>query len=118
MSFRVVWNVPMYVIEHGFAKGRESFMSNFEFNMSEAARNIGSFVRTNHPWQNRTGDAEREFNVEYGDKRMVMEHGVPYGKYLESMQGGKFGIIPAAFTYGKPIIQEAMQRSLDQAYRS
>ena len=118
MSFRVSWPIPMYVIEHGFARGREQFLINFDFNMSEASRQIGSFVRTNHVWQNRTGDAERLFKVEYAEKRITMEHGVPYGIFLENMQAGRFGIIPAAFTYGKPVIQAAMQKSLDQAYKT
>lgn len=118
MSFRVVWTVPMYVIEHGFARGRERFLIELDFNLGEAARSIQAFAQANHVWENRTGDAEREFSVEYTDKRMTMEHGVPYGKFLESMQGGRFGVIPMTFTYGKPLISDAMQRALDQAYSS
>ena len=118
MSFRVTWTVPMYVIEHGWARGRERFLMELDFNLSEAARNMESWARGNHVWQNRTTDAEQTFTVEYesGARKMSMGHGVPYGKFLESMQGGRFGIIPALFTYGKPVVNEALQKSLDQAY--
>lgn len=116
-NFVVSWPVPMYVIEHGFQKGRERFLIEIEYNLEVAAHRIKSFAQSNHPWGNRTGDAERLFEVEMvGHQKMEMGHGVPYGKYLEAMQGGRFGVIPMAFTYGKPIIHEAMQRALDQSY--
>lgn len=117
MGFRIVWHVPMYVIEHGFAQAQERFIHGLDYNLTIAAGRIQSYAQQNHVWQNRTGDAEREFAVEYGDKKMTMEHGVPYGKYLESMQGGRFGVIPMSLTYGKPIVNEALQRSLDEAFR-
>lgn len=119
MGFRVVWNVPMYVLEHGIRRGRDRFLMEVDFEMEMAASNIGSWVRGNHPWQNRTGDAERLFNVEYrssGARRMIMEHGVYYGIYLETMQGGRYGILPGALTYGKPIVSEGLQRALDKAF--
>ena len=118
MSFRLVWHVPMYVIAAGWEKGQERFLIELEYNLEIAAMRIKSYAQANHPWQNRTGDAERDFSVEVVDgyKSMTMEHGVPYGKFLESMQGGRFGVIPMTFTYGKPIVQEAMQRALDQSY--
>lgn len=117
-NFIVSWPIPMYVIEQGFRKGRERFLIEIEYNLEVAARRIKSFVDSNHPWENRTGDAERLFRVEMVDgyKKMEMGHGVPYGKYLEAMQGGRYGVIPMAFTYGKPIVNEAMQRALDQSY--
>lgn len=117
-NFIVSWPVPMYVIEQGFRKGRERFLIEIEYNLGIAAARIKSFAQSNHPWENQTGDAERLFNVEMvgGYQKMEMGHGVPYGKYIEGMQGGRFGVIPMAFTYGKPIVNEAMQRALDQSY--
>lgn len=116
MSFRLVWHAPMEVIETGLRKGQERFLIELDYNLEIAAIRIKSYAQASHPWENRTGDAEQLFSVEYGDRKMIMEHGVPYGKFLESMQGGRFGVIPMTFTYGKPIVVEAMQRSLDQAY--
>lgn len=115
---RVEWTVPMSVLAAGWAKGREVFENELDFRLGEVARRMESWARSNHVWQNRTGDAEREFSVEfnYGSRVMVMEHGVPYGKYLEGMQNGRFAIIPGTFTYGQPLVVEAMQAALDQAY--
>lgn len=116
--FRVEWTVPMSVLAAGWAKGREVFETELEFRLSQVAQRLQSYARSNHVWQNRTGDAENQFSVEmnWGDRMMVMQHGVPYGKYLEGMQGGRFAIIPATFTYGEPLVVEAMQAALDQAY--
>lgn len=117
-NFYVTWPIPMYVIEQGWKKGRERFIIELEFNLASAARRIEGYAKANHPWRNRTGDAEREFSVEIvdGHKKMTMGHGVPYGKFLEAMQGGRFGVIPMTLTYGKPVVQEALQKALDQSY--
>lgn len=116
MALVLEWIVPMDTLADDFARRRERFVSSFGTNMNDVTQRMQSYAQSNHPWQNRTGDAERLFSVQYTDLLMVIEHGVPYGIHLENMQGGRFGIIPATLTHGKPIIQEAMTRSLAEAY--
>lgn len=115
-GYRLRWHPPMYIIEAGVRKSRERFLIELEFEMGMAANDLQTFAQQNHPWQNRTGDAERLFKVEAQDRgqTITMEHGVYYGRYLEAMQGGRYGVIPMTFTYGKSIISDHLQRSLDR----
>lgn len=58
------------------------------------------FAQTNAPWEDVTGDARAELNspsiteAPNGDKSIILAHGVEYGIYLETMDGGALGIIP------------------------
>lgn len=59
-----------------------------------------AFAQANAPWVDYTGDARAELHspaiIEEADgsKTIVLAHGVDYGVYLETMDGGIFGIIP------------------------
>lgn len=51
----------------------------------------------NAPWTDRSGNARqtlRGYADENGDVlRMVLKHGMPYGVYLETKNGGRWGIV-------------------------
>lgn len=54
-----------------------------------------NYMRANHPWNNRTGNAERGLNaaiagIENGEIKMYLYHSVPYGKYLEGENGFRY----------------------------
>ena len=54
-----------------------------------------NYMKTNHPWNNRTGNAERGLNavitgIENGEIMMCLYHSVPYGKYLEGENGFRY----------------------------
>jgi len=59
------------------------------------------WAKANAPWKDQTGDARRELNSPPirtdpdGSKTLIIAHGVDYGIFLETMNGGVFGIIPA-----------------------
>ncbi len=66
--------------------------------LEEAAIRIVERMQHEHPWTNRTGEAERSLQCEVFDApgprtRLIAFHGVPYGKFLETMQGGRFAVL-------------------------
>lgn len=76
-----------------------------EFYLSTALEIIGvceewcekatTYMKTHHPWKNRTGNAERGLNASIAgmeDQNIVMYlyHSVPYGKFLEGENGFRY----------------------------
>lgn len=62
-------------------------------------------MKANHPWENRTHDAEKGLrgHVVHTQGRSVIwiGHGVHYGIWLEIMQGGRFAIVlPTLMLFG------------------
>jgi hypothetical protein len=59
-----------------------------------------AFAQENAPWTDFTGDARAELHSPAileeadGTKTIILAHGVDYGVYLETMDGGVWGIIP------------------------
>lgn len=57
------------------------------------------YARTNAPWEDFTGDARAELHSPFittaanGDKTVILAHGVSYGIHLETLDGGRLGII-------------------------
>lgn len=68
-----------------------------------------TYAKRNHPWQNRTGDAERGLyatiaGMEEDRIVMVLSHSVPYGVYLETAK--KFGgILNSKYAIVRPTLQ-------------
>lgn len=87
----------------------EKFLTD-EFN--RAGIDVQSYAKRNHPWTNRTFQAENEFFVktywEGTTLRMDIAQGAPHGVFLEYRWGGKWGIIPLSMNYGGARIRAAM----------
>ncbi len=113
------WSVAIDVLAAGIGQGEERFFSLLEQNIEDAAGKMTSYAQSNHPWTNRTGDAERTFQVrtENGGLRIVLAHGVFYGKYLELKNGGQYGVIPAVMQYARAPVRDAIQDALDNAWQ-
>lgn len=81
------------------------------------APEIQSFMRTEAPWTDRTGNARNGLKTKVyskGDKvAIVLYHTMPYGPFLEVRWGGKYGIIPAAMAAGGPRWVEVLGRLLE-----
>lgn len=56
------------------------------------AEAVTAYDKGNHRWQNRTGQAEATIHCAVDERadmvRLVNQHGVPYGEYLERERGG------------------------------
>jgi hypothetical protein len=90
-----------------------------EERLAEELERVGQmmvdYARGNHPWTNRSGQAERElhFRVEVGSSfSLTLAHGAPHGVYLEYRWAGRWGVIPQTMTYGYPLIARALLSAL------
>lgn len=67
--------------------------------MEKLSEEMIQYAKDNHPWENRTGDAEAGISahiIDNPDKDTTviwLGHAVPYGVWLEIMQGGRFAIL-------------------------
>lgn len=78
------------------------------------APEIESFMRSNAPWEDRTGNARSGLKAKVAVSKdkvaIILYHSVPYGVYLEVRWGGKYGIIPDAMAAGGPRLVEVVGR--------
>ena len=76
---------------------------------------IKAWMDRTAPWQDQTGDARRLLKAEthvdrsVGIVAMKFSHGVPYGVYLETMQGGRFSILAPAVDIWGPHLFELVE---------
>ena len=65
--------------------------------LSRQADMLRNQMKQDAPWADKTGMARRTLlvEVEQDDKKiaLVFSHGVPYGKYLELSNGGRYAIV-------------------------
>lgn len=84
--------------------------------MEAVGRKAIAFAAANHPWTNRTGEAERGLSYEVvraGDVvTLTLYHAAPHGIWLETRWAGKWGVLPKAMTsvYGDVLL--AAQRAM------
>ena len=74
-------------------------------------------MKSNHPWQNRTGNAERGLYAKLTSSKaqyvqtINLTHGVPYGVYLENSMERRFAIIePTMRLMGPRIVDDLSMR--------
>jgi hypothetical protein len=91
--------------------------SNLDATMQQIANEMVAYAQENHPWQNRTGDAEGGLQasvVRQGPTSwtIFLGHGsdIDYGLWLEVRWGGKFAIILPTLQYFAPRLGNAVVR--------
>ena len=78
----------------------ESMREGLESALEAMQEQMVEWAKEHAPWQDQTGDARAELNSppirtnSDGSKTLVLAHGVEYGIFLETMNGGHFGVIP------------------------
>lgn len=78
--------------------------------MKELAKSMEDWARENAPWEDQTGNARRDLQsvvVTDGSRTVIFfGHGknIPYGIWLETMQGGRFAIVLPTVTHFAPMI--------------
>lgn len=96
---------------------------NFANYMNRRAAEIETYMKQNHPWQNRTGRAEAGLHTKVFNRgttiQIEMHHGEIvwpwYGIYLEYSMGRRFAIIePTQQFYGPKLLNEL---NLSELYR-
>lgn len=81
--------------------------------MVQKAQDLEMYMKSNHPWQNRTGAAEAGLSARLSSspknyaQRIDLAHGVPYGVYLEYSMERRFAIIePTIRIKGPEIVDD------------
>lgn len=107
--------------DNGIVMGLESMQNrasqNFVQYMQRRADEIEAYMKQNHPWQNRTGRAERGLHtsveeVTSGGEAMVQiglfhDEGTWYWRHLEYGMGRRFAIIePTQRIFGPKLLNE------------
>lgn len=115
--------------DNGIVMGLESMADrapiNFLKYMQRRADEIEVFMKSNHPWQNRTGRAERGLHTEVeGDVTgaesivqigLMHDEGTWYWRHLEYGMGRRFAIIePTQRIFGPKLLSEL---NLSELYR-
>ena len=107
--------------DNGIVMGLESMQNrasqNFVQYMQRRADEIEAYMKQNHPWQNRTGRAERGLHtsveeVTSGGEAMIQiglfhDEGTWYWRHLEYGMGRRFAIIePTQRIFGPKLLNE------------
>lgn len=93
-------------------RGKQMFLKGLQDELAGVARAMQKYAQGNHPWQNRTGDAERLFTVRVvGDFTIEARHGVYYGIFLEYSNGGRYGVMPITMAFGVKEVMDAIRRA-------
>lgn len=115
--------------DNGIVMGLESVASrapkNFLKYMQAKAVEIEVYMKRNHPWQNRTGRAERGLHTSVEDViignqalieiGLLHDEGTWYWRHLEYGMGRRFSIIePTQRVYGPKLLSEL---NLSELYR-
>ncbi len=99
------------VVDHGRGV-REQVATN----MGVVGERMLGYARSEHPWQNQTGAAEAGLFTETGvagdTVTTTLGHGVAHGLFLELMQAGRYGVIPAALEAHYALVRQALIRAL------
>lgn len=84
----------------------------------QRAEEMEAWGKANAPWTDRTGDARRLLSVrvegdEFAIGSIVIEHGVPYGLWLEIAHGGRYAIITKMIDMFAPQLWRDLQRIMN-----
>lgn len=102
------------------AQNVEDYWSRVEARLPQELEAVGrkavAFAVSNHPWTNRTGEAERGLSYEVirtGDAILItLFHRAPHGIWLETRWAGKWGVLPKAMTSVYGDVMLAVQRAM------
>lgn len=85
--------------------------------MNQIAREMVEYAQANHPWENRTGNAESGLQAQVVKQgptswTIFLGHGqdIHYGLWLEVRWGGKFAIILPTLQYFAPRLGDSVVR--------
>lgn len=87
--------------------------------MDGIAEQAETRMKLQAPWEDRTGEARKELrsvtihDEESGRHQLFLGHGVEYGQYLETMQGGRFQIIQPTLRWVADVLGRAIARDIE-----
>lgn len=108
-GFSIEWDIDLGDV---LVSAIPRLLKNIEQEMQAMAKAMEQYAKQNHPWQNRTGAAERTFSAKpIGNFTILISHGVYYGIFLEYSNGGRYGIIRETLRIGEQEMLRGLQRA-------
>jgi hypothetical protein len=107
---RLIWIRPPESLSDDFERWGNKLVDN-AFNVAKAlAADWESYAKAFGSWEDQTGEARRRLEAfairEGAIITIILRHGVFYGFFLETMQGGRFAIIgPSTPLFGKRMME-------------
>lgn len=110
----------------GFIQFANFTRAEIEEHLSTACVELEDYMKHNHPWQNRTGEAERGLSANFFEDNLTgkdwipvtmgitLEHGVYYGEYLELAMETRYAILEPTARLKGPEVFKSMQGLLDR----
>lgn len=110
----------------GFVQFANFTRAAIENHLSDACIELENYMKNNHKWQNRTGEAERGLSANFFEDNLTgndyipvkfgisLEHGVYYGEYLELAMETRFAILEPTARLKGPEVFASMQGLLDR----
>ena len=112
----VVWETPPDMLADDLDKWMADLEARLFREVTRAGQDMLNYAIANHPWVNRTGQAEDGLHIKVYQKGATIQvdiaHGAPHGIFLEKRWGGKWGVIPMTISYGAPRVRAAMDSVL------
>lgn len=113
----------------GFYQFASFTRAKIEEYLSNACQDLEDYMKTNHRWQNRTGQAEAGLYADFYEEDLsgsdyipvtlgiTLGHGVYYGQYLEQSFEGNYAILEPTARLEGPKVFAGMQGLLDRLAR-
>ena len=110
----------------GFVQFANFTRNEIERRLSRACEELENYMKSSHPWENRTGNAERGLSANFYEDNLTgsdyipvimgisLEHGVYYGTYLELAMETRFAILEPTARLKGPEVFASMQGLLDR----
>lgn len=118
MSFSFEWEVtPETAFGQLTAAYAQAIRRGVRAIAQRRAPEIEAWMKTNAPWQDRTGNARQTLHTEVEDLaldmvQITLNHGVEYGQYLELSHGGVWSVIAPALDFWGPVVWRDVQAML------
>ncbi len=117
MSGGMAWQVPPEQAFTGlYDQWHAAVLSTVHSVCQATAPQAENWMKQNAPWTDRTGNARQSLNAHAEIAppvvRLVLDHGMEYGKYLEFKHAGRFAIVGPAVDVFTPRIMQAIQAAL------
>lgn len=118
--------VDVTEVVSGFYQFANFTRSAIERHLSNACQELESYMKTNHKWRNRTGNAEAGLYADFYEDNLsgsdyipvtlgiTLGHGVYYGQYLEQGFEGNYAILEPTARLKGPEVFAGMQGLLDR----
>ncbi len=121
MARGLVWTQHPRLIEQRLLGVSREVVEEVAVVAEDVASFMQDYAQGNHPWQNRTGEAERGLtgSVDRAGDRIasVIAHTAPHGIFLELKYAGRDGVLPDTLDAALPYAERELNRVVRGVFR-